>query len=176
LALLALHLRGIEQGGFAMRNRISLTVLAITLSVTALSSLNATAQQNSSKHCSAASVAGKWAFTTTGTIPAIGPVAATGTYTADASGNITGSQTRSLNGDVEDETFTATGTVMPDCTATYVFQVYQSGVLVRTSTLEIIWDDNSRDGRAIFVSIVLPDGTTLPSILTVETKRQFPKD
>jgi hypothetical protein len=172
----AFLLRGIEQGGFAMRNRTSPTLLLVALAITGVWSLTATAQKNGSRRCSAESVAGRWAFTTTGSIPLIGPVAATGVYTADASGNIKGRQTRSLNGDVADETFTATGNVNPNCTANYLFRVYESGVLVRTSTLHIVYDDNNREGRAVFVSIVLPDGTVLPSILTVETRRQFPKD
>jgi hypothetical protein len=159
-----------------MRKRISRITFVVAFTVTGVWSLNAAAKTNTAQRCSAASVSGKWGFTTTGTIPAVGPVAATGSYVADASGNLEGSQTRSLNGDVADETFTATGTVNSDCTGTYVFQVFESGVLVRTSTLNIVYDDNNREGRAIFVSIVLPDGTTLPSILTVETRRQFPKD
>jgi hypothetical protein len=150
----------------------TLIVLAVTLVVGAAGS----AQANDDGHCSRASVAGKWTFTTTGSIPGIGPVAAIGSYTADASGSLKGIQTRSLNGDVADETFTGTATVNPDCTGTDVIQVFESGVLVRTSTLTVFYDENALEVRAIFTSLVLPDGTSLPTILTIEAKRVFPAD
>jgi hypothetical protein len=151
---------------------ITLIALAVTLVLGAAGS----ALANDGGHCSRASVAGKWAFTTTGSIPGIGPVAAVGTFTADSSGNLKGGQTRSLNGDVADETFAGTATVNPDCTGTDVIQVFESGALVRTSTLSVVYDVNGREVRAIFTSLVLPDGTSLPTILTIEGKRVFPTD
>ena len=149
----------------------SLAPLLITLfALTAVSAAHASDARN----CSTASVAGKFGFTTTGTIPALGPVAATGVFAQDRSGNITGTQTRSLNGDVADETFTGTAIVNPDCTGTDTIQVFQSGVLVRTTTLHVVYDDDGREARAIFTSLVLPDGTSLPSIITIEARRIFP--
>src|SRR5271167_3298577 len=127
-------------------------------------------------HCSSASVAGKWTFTTTGSIPGVGPVAAVGSYFADSSGNLIGSQTRSLNGDVAFETFTGTSTVNSDCTGTDLIQVFQSGTLVRTSTLYVVYDDDGPKARAIFASLVLPDDPSLPTILTIDAKRVFPRD
>ena len=121
--------------------------------------------------CSKAGVEGKWGFSTTGSIPAIGPVAATGLFNQDISGKITGSQTRSLNGDIADETFTGTATVNSDCTGTDTIQVFQDGNLVRTTTLNVVYDDNAREARAIFTSLVLPDGTNLPTVLTIEARR-----
>jgi hypothetical protein len=125
--------------------------------------------------CSNASVAGKWTFTTSGSIPSIGPVAAVGSYVADRSGNLQGSQTRSLNGDIAAETFTGTSTVNPDCTGTDVIQVFISGVLVRTSTLNLVYDVDGPKARAIFTSLVLPDGTSLPTVLTIDATRMFPE-
>ena len=121
--------------------------------------------------CSKAGVEGKWGFSTNGSIPAIGPVAATGLFNQDISGNITGSQTRSLNGDIADETFTGAATVNSDCTGSDTIQVFQNGVLVRTTTLNVVYDDNAREARAIFTSLVLPDGTNLPTVLTIEARR-----
>jgi hypothetical protein len=103
-------------------------------------------------------------------------VAATGVFTQDQSGNITGTQTRSLNGDIADETFTGTATVNSDCTGTDTIQVYQNGVLVRTTSLHVVYDDNGREARAVFTSLVLPDGTSLPSIITTEARRLFPSE
>jgi hypothetical protein len=134
------------------------------------------AHADDSRHCSLASVAGAYGFTTTGNIPAVGPVAATGTFTQDASGNLTGGQTRSLNGAIADETFTGTATVNPDCTGTDTIQVFQDGAPVRTSTLHVVYDDNAREARAVFTSLVLQNGPSLPSILTIEARKIFPKD
>ena len=125
------------------------------------------------RHCSAALVSGKWAFTTTGTIVGIGPVSAVGTYTADRSGHLTGSQTRSLKGDIADETFTGTATVNDDCTGVDVIEVYESGVLVRTTTLKIVYDANGRGARAIFIALVLSNGLTLKPVLTIEAQKMF---
>jgi hypothetical protein len=91
------------------------------------------AAQAGTQKCSLATVAGTYGLTTTGSIPAIGPVSAVGLVTIDKSGNLSGSQTRSLNGALGDETFTGTATVNPDCTGTEVVQVFQDGALVRTS-------------------------------------------
>jgi hypothetical protein len=126
--------------------------------------------------CTKSTVAGRWGFSTNGSIPAIGPVAATGVFTQDPSGNITGTQTRSLNGDVADETFNGTATVNSDCTGTDTIQVYQNGALVRTTTLHVVYDDNGREARAVFTSLVLPDGTSLPSIISIEARKLFLKE
>jgi hypothetical protein len=148
-------------------------LVPLLITLFALSAASA-ARASDTRSCSTASIAGKFGFTTTGSIPSIGPVAATGLFTQDASGNITGTQTRSLNGDIADETFTGTATVNRDCTGTDTIQVFQSGVLVRTTTLHVVYDDNGREARAIFTSLVLPDGTSLPSIITIEARRIFP--
>jgi hypothetical protein len=125
----------------------------------------------SSPHCSNKTVVGSWAFTVSGNIPAIGPAASVGTFTADSSGNLSGSQTRSLAGAVADETLSGTYTVNSDCTGTDVIQVFESGVLVRTSTLKVIYDENGCGARAIFSLVVLPNGAVLPTVLIVDAKR-----
>jgi hypothetical protein len=125
--------------------------------------------------CTSRTAAGTWGFTTTGSIPGIGPVAATGIFTQDESGNITGTQTRSLNGAIADETFMGTATVNPDCTGTDTIQIFEGGDLVRTSTLHVVLDDNGREARAIFTSLVLPNGPSLPTVLTIEARRVSPK-
>jgi hypothetical protein len=66
--------------------------------------------------------------------------------------------------------------VNPDCTGTDTIQVFQDGTLVRTTTLHVVYDDNAREARAIFTSLLLPNGASLPSILTIEARKIFPKD
>src|SRR5438445_2549588 len=130
------------------------------------------AYASDARGCSRSLVAGTFGFTTTGSIPAVGPVAATGVFTQDREGNIKGTQTRSLNGSVADETFTGTATVNSDCTGTDTVQVFQDGSLVRTTTLHVVYDDNGREARAIFTSLVLqPSGVSLPSIITIEARK-----
>jgi hypothetical protein len=137
----------------------------------------ATAQAKRPHHgCSNATVAGTWASTNTGSLIDIGPVAATAITTFDGKGNLSGSQTRSVNGDVADETFTGTYTVNSDCTGTDIVQVYESGQLVRTTTLKVVVDENGQHGRSIFTKVELPDGTLLPVVITGDSTRLFPKD
>lgn len=153
-----------------MNRNATLRILVAVLSATFVLSNGPSAQAASGK-CSLSKLAGTYGLTTTGSIPGIGPVAAVGLLTLDASGNISGSQTRSLNGDIAEETFTGTATVNSDCTGTNTVSVFESGILVRTSTLKLVYDDDGRSARAIFTLIVLPDGSTLPSILTVDATR-----
>jgi hypothetical protein len=157
----------------------NLAVTTLVMAFVALFFLNtaATAQAKRPHHsCSNATVAGTWASTNTGSLIGIGPVAATAITTFDGKGNLSGSQTRSVNGDVADETFTGTYTVNSDCTATDIVQVYESGQLARTTTLKGVVDENGQHLRAIFTKVELPDHTILPVVITGDSTRLFPKD
>ena len=98
--------------------------------------------------CSQATVAGNYGYTANGSLIGIGPVAATGISRFDGHGNVSGSQTRSVNGDIAEETFQGTYRVTPVCTGTEVIQVYESGQLVCTSTLQGVIEDNGRCASA----------------------------
>jgi hypothetical protein len=157
----------------------NLAVATLLIAVVALFFLNtaATAQAKLPHHrCSNATLAGKWGFTSTGSLIGIGPVAATAISTFDGKGNLSGSQTRSVNGDVAYETFTGTYMVNSDCTATSIVQVYQSGQLVRTTTLQTVIDENGQHARSIFSKVELPDHTILPAVITLDATRLFPTD
>lgn len=127
--------------------------------------------------CSNATGAGHWQFTVTGLVilptGAAAPVAQMGTYTADKEGNIAGSQTRSLGGNVAEETFIGTISTNSDCTgkATVNFYDKQSGALARTSTLDLVYINGGRELRAIVTSTVLPNGVSIGPVLTVENRR-----
>jgi hypothetical protein len=160
-----------------MKHNIALTTLMIAFVALFFLNTAATAQAKLPLHsCSNATLAGKWGFTSTGFLIGIGPVAATAISTFDGKGNLSGSQTRSVNGDVADETFAGTYTVNSDCTATDIVKVYQSGQLVRTTTLQIVIDQNGEHGHAIFSKVELPDYTILPAVITLDATRLFPKD
>ena len=69
-----------------MKTRIRSRNLApLLITLFALAAVSA-AHASDARNCSTASVAGKFGFTTTGTIPALGPVAATGVFTQDQVG------------------------------------------------------------------------------------------
>ena len=139
-------------------------------------SLTAPALASQFHACSTASGAGDWAYSYSGTVilptgPV--PVATVGRFTAFANGTFTGTQTRSIGGDVAEETITGTFSGKADCTVTYTASVFQSGVLVRTATLATVTDNNGRSSRGIFTSLALADGTNLPNVITVEAERIF---
>jgi hypothetical protein len=163
-----------------MKRTIMQTTLATILCATFLS-LVPTARAQDDGVCSNATVAGKWGYTYTGTILVPTPtgtvpirVAAVGRFALDADGNISGTQIRSNGGISAQETLTAKITANADCTATGNFNVYQSGQLVRTAVLSLVFDDDSKEARAIFESLTLVNGPTLPVIITVQARKINP--
>jgi hypothetical protein len=125
--------------------------------------------------CTNATAAGTFGFTTSGNLilptgPA--PVAAVGAITFDLNGNAAGSQDRSVGGAFAHETINGTLTVNHDCTTTLDANVFDSdGNLVRTAKIQGVLVNNGKQIRAIFESVVLPNGVSLPSVLTIEGSR-----
>jgi hypothetical protein len=150
------------------------TTLAIILCVIFLSLAPTTRAQDESG-CSNASVAGKWGFTTNGTVIGIGPRDSLGIFTLDGSGKLmSGKATASLNGSITEETFSGTYTVNPDCTGRFAFEIFDlSGNKLLTATLNVVFDDNVRELRAMYTSAVLPNGTALGTVITAQAKRLF---
>ena len=130
--------------------------------------------------CSTETVAGNWGVTLSGTlILPTGPVPAAGVArgTFDAQGNITSGATeaRNVGGGFANETVTGSWVVKPDCTGTLTIYAYESGTLVRTSVLAIVFVDNLNEVFMVQDSLTLPDGTTLPVVITADGKRVFPQ-
>ena len=127
--------------------------------------------------CSKATAAGKWGFTTAGTVFLAGgpvPVVVVGSFKLDADGNLEGTQTRSLNGlPVNRETISGTILVNSDCTGTATISVFHSGVLNRTSTLDLVFVENLRGVRGVFTSAVTASGTSIGTVLTLDGKKQL---
>jgi hypothetical protein len=148
---------------------ISLAVLFILLVPTA--------RAQDETRCSNVTVAGKWGFTTNGTVVGIGPRDSLGIFTLDEAGNLlNGKATASLNGSITDEAFSGTYTVNPDCTGKLTIEIFDLlGNKILTATLAIVFDDNVRELRAMFTSAVLPNGTPLATVITVQAKRVFPQ-
>ena len=76
-----------------------------------------------------------------------------------------------MGGGFADETFNGTFTVNADCTGTATLKFYESGQLVRTSVLLLVFDNNSREIRMVQKSLQLPNGVFLPVVITVEARR-----
>ena len=66
--------------------------------------------------CSNATLHGSYAFTESGTIVTIGPVAVAGVFHADGNGKLTTSDTVSVNGQIAQESLNFAYQVNPDCT------------------------------------------------------------
>jgi hypothetical protein len=120
--------------------------------------------------CSIHQLTGQWGYSYVGSItagPAAGPAASVGSFTEDAAGNISGSQTRSFNGDIAEETLNGTITLNPDCTAVATINVYLNGALERSTVLNAVYVDNERAFRAIF---------TMPyTVITIDGKKIDPQ-
>ena len=131
------------------------------------------------RHCSTASTAGSWDYTYTGTIFTPSgplPAAAVGHYQQDASGNISGGQSRTVTGSFAVEDISGTVAVNADCTASATIDVLVNGQLQRTATLALVYDSNENHVRMIFQSLILPGGTNVPVVLTIDGNRVFSKD
>jgi hypothetical protein len=125
--------------------------------------------------CTNATLAGTFGFTITGVLilpTGAVPVGSVGLITFDLNGSTSGSQDRSLGGVFAHETLSGTFTINSNCTVNTTISVYDSnGILVRTSSIDGVLVNNGKEIRAIFESVTLPNGTNLPSVLTVEGNR-----
>jgi len=124
--------------------------------------------------CSNATVAGRYGFTTTGTLflPGPAPVAAAGSITFDLNGSASGSQDRSVAGIFAHETIQGTYTINSHCALRLIADVYDdSGALVRSSVIDGVVVDNGKQIRGMFESVTLPNGAPVASVLTVEAIR-----
>ena len=151
--------------------RIWLIVIAGTLITMALLGQGPAAQ---AAQCSQSRVAGKYGFTLNGVVilpTGAVPIAAVGKAVLDADGSVSGTEARSVGGSYADETFTGTYTVNADCTGTTTLQFFESGNLVRTSVLSIVFDNNQREIRMVQKSLTLPNGVAPPVVITVEARR-----
>jgi hypothetical protein len=154
------------------RNMLRTTLVVISIASLYITLLPAAQADDG---CSTAKAAGDWGLTLTGTLLLpTGPVpgGAIARLTADRDGNITATEARSVGGGYADETATGNWTVNSDCTGSFTASIYESGQLVRTSVLSIVFDDNFKQVRMVQKSLTLPDGTKVPVVITLEGTKQ----
>jgi hypothetical protein len=104
--------------------------------------------------CSLSDAAGKYGYTSSGTIvnPAVGPFTAVGHVTLTEAGAFTGAQTTSIAGNLVEETVQGTFTVNPDCTGVATAYVFHGTTLARTSVFNLVWDIHESEFRAVFLT------------------------
>ena len=154
---------------------------ACTIAMTVLLAMVAfgAAPSAQAKGCTMYGAAGQYAFTLTGVLitPAGAvPAAAVGRATVDFAGHVTGTEARNVGGGYADETFSGTLTVNADCTGSMTLNFYDSGQLVRTSILSIVFEDNQQALRMVQKSLTLPNGTNVPVVITADARKMFTED
>jgi hypothetical protein len=157
-----------------MKTLLLRTSLPLLMACSLAQTLPAQAHQ-----CSRTGAAGKYGFTLSGVVnlpTGAVPIAAIGRADLDSSGNVSGTEARSVGGGFADETFTGTYTVNADCTGTTTLQFFESGQLVRTSVLSIVFDNHEREIRMVQKSLQLPNGVFLPAVITVEARKISSED
>jgi hypothetical protein len=106
---------------------------------------------NDHQGCTLRSVSGSYGYTVNGTRIGIGLASSVGVVNLGSDGTLTGSQTASFNGTILTETLTGTYEVGNDCRGSSVINVISSNPAYnRTSTLDIVWDDDTDKFRFIF--------------------------
>ena len=162
-----------------MKRSIARTTFVIISIVTLCMGLATAAYAEDDGGCSTAKAAGKWGLTLTGVlILPTGPVpaAAVARLSADAAGNITGTEARNVGGGFANETIKGSWTVNSDCTTITTAYIYESGVLVRISVLSGVIVNHSNKIREVQESLTNPDGSTIPVVITLEADRLFPEN
>jgi hypothetical protein len=154
-----------------MNGNSLLTILGATLLLGA-----AAASSAQDYHaCSIAHVAGAWGYTKTGTLvlpTGAVPFASVGRFSVDVNGGLVGTNDGSVGGRVSKDVLKGTLEVNPDCTGAMTVEVYDTaGNLLRTLTMGLVFVDDARGARGIVTSLVLPNGASLPSIITADARR-----
>jgi hypothetical protein len=123
--------------------------------------------------CSLARSAGRWSLTDNGTIIGLGSRVAVGVFKLDGRGNLQdGVATSSLNGTIASETFSGTYTVNPDCSGTFDVKIYSGDTELFELTAFMAFDDHMREMRAVFTSVLAPNGTSLQSVVSLQARKQ----
>ena len=149
---------------------MKLNIARNTLGIILCSVLLGLAQTAQAHECALSDVAGKYGYTSSGTIvnPAIGPFTAVGRVTFTDTGTFSGAQTTSIAGNFFDEIIQGTFSVNPDCTGTATVYVYHGTTLARTSRINLVWDNHEKEARAMF----LTPGTAI----TITARKMFGDD
>ncbi|PYV70038.1 MAG: hypothetical protein DMG97_20360 [Acidobacteria bacterium] len=149
-----------------MKNKRTLTALWAIVFFALATVMASTAAHAS---CSLANVAGSYGYTTSGFVAiapgTFAPAAAAGRITFDGNGHVHGTQTRVVAGSSLDETYSGTYSVNTNCTGSFTVLVEPD---TRTSTIDLVWTDNTNGVSAVF--------TNPGFILTATGRRISPRE
>src|SRR4029077_17892100 len=135
---------------------------------------NSAARAMEGDGCSLASVAGSYGFSYNGwAILSMGavPVAAVGNFSTHTAGNFVGRESNNIGGNSAEQTLQGNIAVRPDCSATLIPKVFQSGTLVRTSYIHLQYVNHATEVFGIFRKLVLPGNSILPVVITIDGKQ-----
>jgi hypothetical protein len=156
-----------------MNHKIPTTVLTLIIAVGLIVGIAPLAYAGGPCSLARAAAEGNWSFTDNGTVIGVGPRTAVGVFTLDGNGNLlNGKATSSLDGVVESETFSGTYTANPDCTGSFDVKIYSGGSELFEVTIFASFDDNLKQVRGVFTSVVTPNGTALPTVINLEGRKQ----
>ncbi len=156
-----------------MKRRIVVRTLLTVVAATLAASISAIAQVGGAP-CSLARAAGTYGVSDSGTIAVLGPRAAVGLLTLDATGNITATVTVNISGSVTTPTLSGTYSVASNCTGTTTFKEFdQSGNLILTAEAALVWDANMQEIRFLFTSVAL-EGKPLQTVISGNARKLVP--
>jgi hypothetical protein len=78
-----------------------------------------------------------------------------------------------VGGGYAEETISGTLTVNSDCTGTMTLEFFEAGTLARTSVLSVVFVKNQTELQMVQKSLILPNGATVPVVITAVAKKQF---
>jgi len=128
--------------------------------------------------CSNATAVGAYGFSGNGSIirptgPV--PVVQVGRITEDEDGNVAGTEIVSVGGVIGRHLIKGTISVNSDCTGTITIQTFEpSGAPLGRSTASIVLVDNGRKQLGIFIELLAPNGTVIPTATSILGERLFP--
>ncbi len=142
-------------------------------------SLAAAATATDHGTCTDAVLVGTSGYTLTGSIimpSGAVPFAAVGTGISDVDGNFEATQNSSMGGQISQDLLKGNWSqINPDCTVEFSAGIYsQSGQLLRTVYWAGVMIDNGNEFRGIMTKMELPNGVTVPAVVTMSSKRLFP--
>ena len=146
---------------FRVLSSVALSTIALFLLASTLS-----AGENGTRQCSNGTLKGSYGLYHDGTVIGVGPTAVIAIFTYDGEGNLTGTGTSKVNGNVTHFTLIGTYTVNENCNVSDAV-VFPSGA---TATHEYVIVDN---GKEFFFLNTTPGTATTGNVSVGVGKKQF---
>jgi len=149
---------------FRVLGSVTLSTIAVFLFASTLS-----AGEDGSRQCSNRTLKGSYGLYADGTVIGVGPTAVIAIFTYDGEGNLTGTGTSKVNGNVSHFTLTGTYTVDEDCNVSDTV-LFPSGA---TATHEYVIVQN---GKEFYFLNTTPGTATAGNVSVGVGKKQFARN